>query len=104
MELSILWTDPAVEKYAERLDYIGGFSPDAARRLRRKVDLSLRHVARFPDLGRWVPEFGPGFYREILVKPLRLLHEFQGDRIVVTCVHRQEEAIGPDSFDWDSEG
>ena len=49
-------------------------------------------------MGRWVPEFGEGFYREILVKPLRILYEWQGDKIVVTYVHRQEEAIGPDSF------
>jgi toxin ParE1/3/4 len=103
MELIILWTDPAVEQFAERLDYIGGFSPDGARRLRHRVDLSLRHIARYPDLGRWVPEFGPGFYREILVKPLRLLYEFQGDRIVVTYVHRQVESIGPDSFNLDTE-
>jgi plasmid stabilization system protein ParE len=104
MDLILLWTDPAVEQYVERLDHIGGFNPEAARRLRRRVDLSLRHIARFPDLGRWVPEFGPGFYREILVKPLRILYEFQGDRIVATCVHRQEEAIGPDSFNLDTEG
>ncbi|MDR3672281.1 MAG: type II toxin-antitoxin system RelE/ParE family toxin [Holophaga sp.] len=102
MALIILWTDPAVEQYAERLDYLGGFSPEAARRLRHRVDLSLRHLARYPDLGRWVPEFGVGFYREILVKPLRLLYEVQGDRIVVTCVHRQEESIGPDSFNLDA--
>ena len=33
MGLKIVWTDPAVEQFTERLDYIGGFSPDAARRL-----------------------------------------------------------------------
>jgi plasmid stabilization system protein ParE len=102
MDLIILWTDPAVESFAERLDYIGGFSPEAARRLRCKVDLSLRHLARFPELGRWVPEFGPGFYREILIKPLRVLYECHRDKIVVTYVHRQEEAIGPDSFDLET--
>jgi plasmid stabilization system protein ParE len=99
MGLSILWTDPAIEQFMERLEYLGAFSPEAARRLRHRVDQSLRHLAKFPDLGRWVGEFGPGFYRELLVKPLRILYEFQGERIVVTYVHRQEEAIGPDSFD-----
>jgi len=96
MDLSIRWADPAVEQFAEHLDYIGGFSPEAARRLRLQVDQSLRHLARFPELGRWVAEFGPGCYREILVKPLRILYECQGDSLVVTYVHRQEEAIGPD--------
>jgi len=104
MGLTILWTEPALEQFAERLDYVGGFSPDAARSLRRRVDLSLGHLANFPDLGRWVPEFGPGFYREILVKPLRILYEDHGDKLVVTYVHRQEEAIGPDSFNLDAEG
>ena len=98
MGLSIIWTEPAMEQFTERLEYIGAFSPEAARRLRQRVDHSLRHLARFPDLGRWVAEFGPGFYRELLVKPLRILYEFQGGRIVVTYVHRQEEAIGPDSY------
>jgi plasmid stabilization system protein ParE len=103
LELTILWTEPAAEQFSERLATIGNFSPDVARRLRQRVDLSLRHIARFPDLGRWVPEFGTGFYREILVKPLRLLYEFQGDRLVVTYVHRQEEAIGPDSYNLETE-
>lgn len=98
MGLTILWSEPAAEQFAERLDYIGGFSPEAARRVRLRVKLGLEHLSKFPDMGRWVPEFGPGFYREILVKPLRILYEYQVDRIVVTHVHRQEEAIGPDSF------
>jgi hypothetical protein len=33
---------------------------------------------------------------------LRLLSENHDDALVVTCVHRQEEAIGPDSFDEQS--
>lgn len=98
MGLIIRWAEPAVEQFAERLDYIGGFNPDAARALRRRVDASLRRLADFPELGRWVPEFGSGFYREILVKPLRLLYENHREALVVTYVHRQEEAIGPDSF------
>ena len=98
MGLIIRWAEPAVEQFAERLDYLGGFNPDAARALHRRVDASLQRLADFPELGRWVPEFGPGFYREILVKPLRLLCENHGDALVVTDVHRQEEAIGPDTF------
>jgi len=99
MGLTILWTEPAAEAFAERLDHIGAFNPDAARRLRRKVDASLVRLAEFPAIGRWVPEFEPGLYRELLVKPLRLLYEDLGDRLVLTYVHRQEEAIGPDTFD-----
>ena len=102
MGLSIRWTEPAEERFAELLDFIGGFNPEAARALCRKVDRSLQNLAEFPDRGRWVPEFGPGFYREILVKPLRLLYENHGDALVVTYVHRQEEAIGPDTFDEQS--
>jgi toxin ParE1/3/4 len=99
MGLRIFWTDWAEEQFSERLDYIGGFNPIAARAVRLKVHASLTRLADFPDLGRWVPEFGAGFYRELLVKPLRLLYETQGDRLVVTSVHRQEEAIGPDTFE-----
>jgi hypothetical protein len=53
----------------------------------------------FPEIGRWVPEFGTGLYREILVRPLRILYEDQMDKLVVTFVYRQEEAIGPDSYE-----
>ena len=97
--LKLLWTEPAAEQFAERLDYIGGFNSEAARALRHRVDASLHHLTRFLNLGRWVPEFGPGFYREVLVKPLRLLYERHGDTLVITYVHRQEENLGPDSFD-----
>ena len=103
MGLSICWTALALAQFADRLDSLGAFSPDGARRLRRKVDASLRHLLAYPELGRWVPEFGPGFYREILVKPLRLLYENHGDTLVVIYVHRQEEAIGPDTFAFEDE-
>ena len=63
------------------------------------MNASLQHLVAFPDMGRWVPEFGPGFYRKILVKPLPLLYERQGDSLVVTFVYRQAEALGPDTFD-----
>lgn len=66
--------------------------------------LSLLHLADVPDLGRWVPEFGLGFYREILVKPLRLLYEDHGHTLVVTYVHRQAESIEPDRFPDEAEG
>ena len=98
MGLKIRWTEPAAEQFAERLDYIGAFNLDAARALRRRVDRSLQRLSEFPGMGRWVPEFGPGFYREILVKPLRLLYEDHGDTLVITYVHRQQESIGPDTF------
>jgi len=99
MGLTIRWTEPGADRFAELLDYIGGNNPEAARALRRKVDASLKRLADFPELGRWVPGFGPGFYREILIKPLRLLYEHHGDTLVVTYVHRQEELVVPDTFE-----
>lgn len=99
MGLTLVWAEPAAEQFAERLDYIGAFNPDAARQLRRKVDASLRRLSEFPEIGRWVPEFGSGFYREILVRPLRVLYEDHMDKLVVTFVYRQEETIGPDSYE-----
>ena len=103
MGLTVVWTEPAWEEFSERLDYIGAFNPEAAQRLRRRVDGSLRRLPDFPEIGRWVPEFGPGFYREILVKPLRLMYEIQGETLAVTHVHRQDEAVFPDSFNWQDE-
>jgi len=103
MGMRLVWTEPAVEQLVERLEYIGAFNPDAARTLRIRVDSSLRRIVEFPELGRWVPEFGPGFYREILVRPLRILYEDHGDFLAITHVHRQEEAIGPDSCPTDSD-
>ncbi|WP_316415899.1 type II toxin-antitoxin system RelE/ParE family toxin [Mesoterricola silvestris] len=99
----MVWTEPAAEQFAERLDHIGAFNPDAARALRRKVDASLRRLLEHPERGRWVPEFGPGFYREILVRPLRILYEDHGTSLAITYVHRQEEAIGPGTFPFDPE-
>jgi len=102
MGLSIRWTEPAMDQFAELLDFIGGSNPDAARALRRKVDRSLLKLAEFPDMDRWVLEFGPGFYREIRVNSLRLLYENHGDALGVTYVHRHGEATGPNSFDEQS--
>lgn len=102
MGLRIVWTEPAAEQFMERLDYIGAFNTDAARALRKRVDASLQRLFEFPEMGRWVPEFGAGFYREFLVRPLRILYEDHGESLAITYVHRQEEAIGPDTFDLDT--
>jgi toxin ParE1/3/4 len=103
MGLTIVWTEPAAEQFAERLDYIGAFNPEAARHLRRKVDASLRRLSEFPEIGRWVPEFGFGLYREILVHPLRILYEDHIDKLVLTFVYRQEENLGPDSYEAEAD-
>jgi hypothetical protein len=102
MGLKVQWSENAFEQFAEQLERISGFSPSDASRLRLKVDASLRKFGISPEMGQWAPDFDPGFYREILVNPLRIFSEIRDHTIVITHVYRQCENPSPDTFPQDA--
>ncbi|MDR3669475.1 MAG: type II toxin-antitoxin system RelE/ParE family toxin [Holophaga sp.] len=87
--MKLQWADRALLDLEDLLGYIAQDSPDAARRLYAKAFRKTSSLVRFPDLGAVSREVGEPF-REVLVKPLRILYLREEDSLTVVAVFREE--------------
>jgi toxin ParE1/3/4 len=55
-------------------------------RLRRRAEIALRRLERFPESGRVVPEFPDLPYREVIVAPYRFFYHVEGATAWVVAV------------------
>lgn len=92
--MQVLWAGPALRELEASLDYIARENPEAADRLGHKVHGAAGKLARFPDLGRMVPETEDPLLRELVEPPFRVMYERQEDAIRILAVFRFER--GPD--------
>lgn len=74
----------------ESLNFIAREAPEAADRIGHKVHAAVGRLARFPDLGRTVPEIEDPSMREIIEPPFRVMYERQEDVIRILAVLRSE--------------
>jgi len=65
-------------QFLRALAYIQRDNPEAARKMRRRAELSLRWLARYPGSGRLIPEFPDLPYREVVVTPYRFFYRVEG--------------------------
>lgn len=85
----VQWTESAVRDLEEIVTYIAQDSPMAARRVLQRLRSQAAQLEDFPMRGRLVPEFqdvGIRVWREVVVKPWRLLYRVAGNRVLVECV------------------
>lgn len=80
------FTPPARAQFLAAIEYIRAERPSAARALRDRADESLKHLLRFPDAGRRIPEFPQLGFREVLVGRYRCFYRLEGDVIWVVGV------------------
>jgi toxin ParE1/3/4 len=88
--VEIIWTGPALNELDAIADYIALDKPDAAERLVKKIFDAVAGLARFPEMGRRIPEFRSAPYRELVVNPCRIFYRKNDDRIFVIFVMRGE--------------
>ncbi len=69
-------------------------SPETGRRLAREILAKIQRLARYPDSGRQVPEFGVPFIREIIFPPFRIVYRREQKRVGVARVWRSERPLG----------
>jgi len=92
--VKVQWADRALRDLEDVLDYIHWDNPDAARRLHDRVLEKTDKLRDFPDMGSISLEAGEPF-REILVKPLRLLYLQEGETLTIVAVFREEADLRP---------
>ena len=85
----VQWADAAVRDLEELIGYIAADSPVKAERVLNKLEKRARALESAPDRGRVVPElahFGIRNWRELIVKPYRIIFRIEEDTVNVLAV------------------
>jgi toxin ParE1/3/4 len=85
-ELEVLWMESAIRDLEQIVDFIAEEAPLAAQRLFDEVVEKSRTLDSVPTRGRIVPElarFEITTYREIILRPYRLMYRIDGKRVSV---------------------
>ena len=94
--MRVAFTQEAQRDFLAAVGYIATRDPAAAARFRRRVWGLLRRLAKFPRLGREVPELPGRGYREVIHNPYRLFYRIDDNRVVVVAVwHGAQEPTEP---------
>lgn len=90
---TILWTGPALQDLRDIRDWVERDSSDAARRLAAKIREGVDRLARFPSSGRVVPEIGIDRYREVIIRPYRVIYETRNNALVILRVRHSRRDL-----------
>ncbi|MBZ0267506.1 type II toxin-antitoxin system RelE/ParE family toxin [bacterium] len=84
--MRIRFTATARSQFLEGLDFIRRDKPSAARKLRRRVEESLRRLEDHPESGRRIPEFPDVPHREVVVRPFRFFYRVEKRTVWIVAV------------------
>ena len=85
----IRWTASAGRDLRDIAAYIGRDSPSSAESVRARLTRAIEALERQPTLGRVVPELhevGIDSWRELIVRPYRVLYRIDAGRIIISLV------------------
>jgi len=82
----IRFTPSGRSQFLAALAFIRREDPAAAARFRRRAEIALRRLQRFPGSGRVLPEFPELPYREVLVGRYRFFYRTEGRTVWVVAV------------------
>ncbi len=83
------WAEVAARDLAEMLAFIAVDSAPDAERVLRRIERRAEALESSPGRGRVVPElarFGMRTWRELLVRPYRMIYRIEGDTVTVLAV------------------
>jgi plasmid stabilization system protein ParE len=98
----IVWTRKALADLREIHDYIARDSPRYGQIQVERIQNAAEKIGRFPEIGRIVPEFPDGPWREVLTGNYRIIYRWDsesGRGLILAVVHGRQllrpEMIGP---------
>jgi toxin ParE1/3/4 len=83
------WAEAAVRDLEDLAAFLAVDSPDEAERLLGRIEQRASTLESSPRRGRVVPElagFGLRNWRELVVRPYRLVYRIEGDIVTVLAV------------------
>jgi toxin ParE1/3/4 len=84
--MRIRFTPSGRSQFLAALAFIRRDDPAAAARFRRRAEIALRRLQRFPGSGRVLPEFPELPYREVLVRRYRFFYRTEGGTVWIVAV------------------
>jgi len=85
----VRWAEAAVRDLEEIVSYVAVDSGANASRVLARIETRAAALEASPSRGRVVPElahFGMRTWRELLVRPYRLIYRIEGDTVTVLSV------------------
>jgi plasmid stabilization system protein ParE len=82
----VVWTDPAIDDLGEIMDYIAKDSPRYALQIGERIYEAAGKLELGMRAGWIVPEFGLDHFREVLMRPYRLIYEIRGQACYIVAV------------------
>ncbi len=84
--MRILFTPAGRRQFLEALAYIYRDNPAAAASFREKTEKRLSRLKKFPESGRFVPEFPDLPFREVIVRPYRFFYRIKDQTVWIVAV------------------
>ena len=84
--MRVRFTPSGRSQFLAAVAFIRRDDPAAAARFRRRAEIALRRLQRFPGSGRVLPEFPELPYREVLVGRYRFFYRTEGSTVWVVAI------------------
>ncbi len=91
--VEIIWTQVALSDLNEIAEYIAVVNLVAAKKLVQSVFSKVERLAEHPESGKAPLEISKLNYRELVVQPCRVFYKFDGEKVFILHVMRQEQDL-----------
>jgi toxin ParE1/3/4 len=89
----VIWAEPALMDLDAIADYIALDNPAAARKLVAEVFNKVDRLKRFPKMGSIPAEISDLPYRQLVIRPCRVLYRVAKSAVYVVHVMRGEQLL-----------
>jgi len=102
--MKVIWTEQAFQRLSAIEDYIARDNPEAAQRFIARLIERADALAKFPSLGRLVPEMPRGQLRELLEGHYRIVYRVHRKSVEILTVFEGHRLLYPPELTASQEG
>lgn len=94
----IVWSTPALAQLEAIATAIEVDKPAVARAVVREIWDGVERLAKFPSLGRAIPEFRRPGYRQLWIKPCWVYYRATKSKVIILHIRRAEKLLNLDDL------
>lgn len=94
MDLSVNWTEAALDDLQQIADYIGRDSSVYAAAIVQEAFSAADTLKRFAEAGGIVPEFDDPSIRELFIRKYRMIYLIESERVLVVAIVHGARHLG----------
>ena len=91
--MKIVWSNLAIDRLEEIIEYIAYDNPKAARKLAEKIFSKVEILSEYPERGRNLKEIRRKDIREVLEGNYRIIYKIEAKRIVILTIRLKKRLI-----------